>query len=357
MKTEYRYERIPNWALLRERYLAFWNKQVLDRRPLLQIQNPNPAAPPPPPRLSSSQESDWTTYDRFRQRREWGKAQWNWHTDLFQYTTPSAFGPMSFLAFCCVQPVFDNNTVWYNPAIRSLDQADAIHFDPDSRYWRLFLELLEACVDDCAGKQQIAIPVDGSPLDWIAHALGTENMLFAVIEQPEALHRFAMRLATEYLQAYDSFYPLLTSRNDGVCNWLPVWSDRPLISLQDDLAINVSPQAYQDIFLPALRRMAAHAERASLHWHDGARQHSDWIAAVPEIDLVQWGHDPASPPFRAALPHMQKLQAAGKRLFISCVAAEDAAFFLDNLEPGGLIMIVDAADDAESLRLEQTLRV
>ncbi|NIA07746.1 MAG: hypothetical protein GWP14_08980 [Actinobacteria bacterium] len=348
----FRYEKIPDWAHLRKRYKAFWNKQVLDSRPIVQIQNPNPSLPDPASWMLQPAELDYTQADRFFELKEWWKAQWNWHADLFQYMTLSAFGPLSFLAFCAAQPIFTPDTVWYEPVINSLDEADTVHFDQDSRYWRTFLELLEGFVEKCAGKQQIAIPVDGGPLDWIASTMGIEKLLLATLEQPEKVHKFAIRLANEYMEAYDIFCPILTARNDGVCNWMPVWSDRPFMSVQDDLAINISPQMYQDIFLPALRRIAGYTGRSVLHWHDGARQHVDWIAGSEEFDVVQWGHDPASPPFRSALPDMRKIQEAGKLLFISCVEACDVKFFIDNLDPRGLAMIVNTTSDEESKKLE-----
>jgi hypothetical protein len=344
----YKYENIPNWSELRNRYLAFWDRQLLDDRSIVQIQNPNPSASDETLLLSRLLGNARNQAELLLKLQKQRKSQWNWHADLFDYCIPGNLGPMGFLAFCGGEPEYGNGTVWYEPFIDSLDEADKIHFDQDNRHWRVFLELLDELAGQCAEKQQISIPIDGSPLDWIASALGTEKFLFAIIEEPEKLHSLALRLAEEYLEAYDCFYPIITSRNDGICNWMPIWSENSMISFQDDLAINISPETYEDIFLPALRKIAGHSEHSILHWHDGARQHIDWIVKAKEIDVVQWGHDPSSPPFREALSDMCKIQESGKKLFISCVDAVDAEFFISRLDPRGLMMIINTANDRES---------
>jgi len=137
---------------------------------------------------------------------------------------------------------------------------------------------------------------------------------------------------------------------------IEVWSDRRKGTIQDDMAINFSPAMYADVFAPALRLMAAHTEHTVLHWHDGCIHHLDTLLGIPEITLVQYGHDPNSPPLREGVADMRKIQAAGKRLFVSCVEAGDAEFLIDRLDPHGLMMIINTADDDASRRMEDDVR-
>jgi len=166
----------------------------------------------------------------------------------------------------------------------------------------------------------------------------------------------ALRLAEECNRAFDLAYARIAPANDGSVNWMPCWSDRRMGTVQDDMAINFSPAMYREVFRPALREMAAHTEHTVLHWHDGCAHHLDALLEVDEIDLIQYGHDPNSPPFREGLANMRKIQAAGKRLFISCVEAEDVEFFIDRLDPRGLMMIINTANDAVSRRMIEKVR-
>ena len=97
--------------------------------------------------------------------------------------------------------------------------------------------------------------------------------------------------------------------------------------------------------------------RSFWNWHDGCAQHLDNILLENKIDLIQFGHDPNTGSFRNFLGHMRKIQDAGKKLFISCIEAEDVEFFIKNLDPRGLVMIINTRDDDESARTKDNVVV
>jgi len=162
---------------------------------------------------------------------------------------------------------------------------------------------------------------------------------------------FALRLVEECNRAFDIIYKKISACNDGTTNWMPVWNSVKMGTLQDDMSVNFSPEMYADIFLPAIRKMACHSESSILHWHDGCSQHIDNILKIKDIDLIQYGHDPNTGLFRDKISVMQEIQAAGKKLFISCVEMEDVEFFIKNLAPRGLMMIINTSDNESSKKM------
>ncbi|HEY3397925.1 MAG TPA: hypothetical protein VGM19_09745 [Armatimonadota bacterium] len=351
---EYTYQQIPNWSHLRGRYLANWEHRVEDGAILAHIQNPAAERPAPEPWMLEASAEKYLNPEKLFDLGLWRHSAWRWHADLFQYCTPS-YGPNVFLGFCGVQPVFGADTVWHEPLISSLDEADRVHFDEDNPYWKTHLETVAYFSERCAGQMQLGGTDLGGPADWISAVMGTENFLIESLERPDEMRDFALRLAAEGNRAYDLLYPLLTAANDGLANWMPCWWEGRLVSVGDDMAINFSPALYRDVFLPALQLMAGLGERTVLHWHDGCRQHLDSVLSLDEIDLIQFGHDPNSPPFTELIPQMQQIQAAGKCLFISCVEAWEVPAFLAALDPRGLSMIINTADDEASARMQDTV--
>jgi hypothetical protein len=339
---------------LRPRYLAFWEKRVADEAIIAHIQNPTRQRLAPEAWMLAAGEEKYLDPEKLYRLQNWRRSGWSWHTDLFKYRIAS-YGPNVFAGFCGGTPVFGADTVWHEPMITSLDEADRVHFTESNRYWQAHVATVDWFARACRGEEQFGVTDFGGPTDWISQLMGTENSLIATVEEPERMREFALRLVTECCQAYDLIYPRATAYNDGTVNWMPVWSDRRMGTVQDDMAINFSPAMYAEVFLPAIRHMAAHTEHTVLHWHDGASQHLDALLQLDEIHVVQYGHDPNSPPFRAALPAMQKIQAAGKRLFISCVEAEDVEFFIDRLDPRGLFMIIDTVSDEDSRQMEENV--
>ena len=350
MTWHHAYKQIPNWPHLRQRYLAYWANQVADHAIIAHIQNPNPHPPAPEPWMVEATEEKYCRPEKLYALQQWRRTSWQWHTDLFKYNIPS-YGPNVFAGFCGARPVFGAHTVWHEPIISSLDEADRVHFDENNRYWKIHLETVAYLADRYAGEQLFGITDFGGPTDWLATLMGTEAFLLESIERPDAMRALALRLAEEANHAYDLVYPIVARRQDGVVNWMPIWSDQRLGTVQDDMAINLSPRLYADVFLPAVERMADHTEHTVLHWHDGAPQHLPALLKIDAIDLIQYGHDPNSPAFREKLPDMQAIQRAGKRLFISCVQAQDAQFFIQHLDPRGLMMIINTDNNEASKQM------
>ena len=355
MPNTARYRLIPDWGKLRKRYLAYWESRLLDDMIIAHIQNPNPDRPDFEDWMLEESQEKYLNPEKLFKLLSWRRTAWNWHADLFKYILPS-YGPNVFIGFCGAPPAFGRDTVWHEPAIKDLDEADKIHFDEDNRYWKVHLETVEYFSEKCNGELHLGMSDLGGPADWISAVMGTESFLIQTIEHPERMRQFALRLAAECNGVYDILNPMITRNNDGVVNWMPVWSDIEMGTVQDDMAINFSPRMYVDVFMPAIREMAQHTERTVLHWHDGCAHHLDNLLKIDAIDVVQYGHDPNSPPFRENTTDMQKIQAAGKNLFISCVEAADAEFFLEHLDPRGLLMIIDTENDEESARMEENVR-
>lgn len=352
------YSKITDWELLRRRYLAFWNNQVEGNAIIAHIQNPNPTASKIHPEswMSEASESKYLNPEKLYRLKQWKRSFWNWHTDLFKYVIPS-YGPNVFAGFCGGKVEFGVDTVWHAPVISSLDESSRIHFDCDNRYWKALLDSIDYAVKNFSGEIHLGLPDFGGPADWISTFMGTENFLIACIEEPDKMRDFALRLADECNEAFDITYDIISRANDGSANWMPVWYSGKMGTVQDDMAINFSPEMFADIFMPAIRKMAGHTDKTVLHWHDGCAQHLDNILLENKIDLIQFGHDPNTGSFRNFIGYMRKIQNAGKKLFISCVDADDVEFFIENLTPQGLMMIINTENDDASKKMEANVRI
>ncbi len=345
------YQGIPDWPHLRQRYQAYWRREVVDGAIIVHIQNPVPRQHEPEPWMLDASDAKYLDPAKLFALNRWRRqAGWQWHGDLFDYVIAS-YGPNVFTGFCGGLPVFGADTVWHEPVIDSLAEADRIHFDESNRFWRAHLEAVDYVAARSAGNFMLAMTDFGGPADWISALMGTENFLLETLEHPDEMRDFALRLAEECNHAFDLVYPRLVSQHDGLANWMPCWSDRRMGTVQDDMAINFSPTMYAEVFLPAIQRMATHSEHTVLHWHSGCVHHLPTMLGVSALDVIQYGHDPNSPPFRDNLPYLQQIQDAGKCLFISCVQADDVEFFIDHLDPRGLMMIIDTENTDASLRM------
>jgi hypothetical protein len=285
---------------------------------------------------------------------EWRRRAWNWHGDLFRYTTPS-YGPNLFAGFAGGKPRFGATTVWHEPLITSLDESERIHFDEDLPYWKHYLNMVDYFCEACRGVRHLGMTDFGGPADVISVLMPIETFVLSAYDQPDRMRELALRIAQEMNHAFDLVYKKISKVNDGSVNWMPVWADGPMGTVQDDIAILFSPQLYADVFLPAVRVIAGNTERTVLHWHDGCSPHLDNILELKELDVIQYGHDPNTGDYRDKLADMKKIQKAGKHLFIGCITPDEAKYFLQNLDPRGLLMIINTRDDQQSRQVLDAL--
>jgi hypothetical protein len=351
------YTGIPDWPRLRTRYQAYWRGDVTDGGLPVHIQNPRPPAlrPAPEPWMTEASERKYLDPERLYALKAWHRTAWNWHADLFPYEIPT-YGPNTFAGFCGGKVVFGENTVWHEPVISSVEEFPELRFDPGNRYWKALEESLDYAASELSGTLHVGLPDFGGPTDWISSFMGTENFLIACVESPDRVRDFALCLARECNWAFDLARARIAPVCDGSVNWMPVWHPGILGTVQDDMAVNFSPEMYDSLFLPALRCLAEHTQATVLHWHDACARHVDTLLREDAIDLIQFGHDPNTGPFREFLGTMRRIQAAGKKLFISCVEAGDVEFFIGNLDPRGLMMIIDTADDEASRQMSGKVR-
>ena len=87
--SNYDYARIPDWSHLRERYLAAWEKRVLDDRIMAHIQNPTFGRPEPEPWMLEASADKYLDPAKLLKLATWRRTAWHWQIDLFEYRVPS----------------------------------------------------------------------------------------------------------------------------------------------------------------------------------------------------------------------------------------------------------------------------
>ncbi len=105
--------------------------------------------------------------------------------------------------------------------------------------------------------------------------------------------------------------------------------------------VMVSPRMFERFFLPGVAEQVGMVERALFHLDGpGAVKHLDMLLALPRLRGIQWVPTPERPRPADWLPMFQRIQRAGKRLVLNCVAGDLLRLF-DTLKPE--LLLVDVA--------------
>jgi 5-methyltetrahydrofolate--homocysteine methyltransferase len=262
-------------------------------------------------------------------------------------------GPMFHLAYLGCEPVFTENTTWYEPCFASMDDLLAcLRFDPQNRWWLLVKDLLRQSVERSGGRYLTSIgPVAVAMMDTLAGLVGTENLMVALVEEPQKVLLARDRLAAWARQIYEESAAIIAAPGGqrGTIDGMHVWSPKRVLTSQCDLCVMISPQLFRDFVVADLESTYAYVDHAIYHL-DGEEElrHLDSLLAIDKIRLIQWipSSRMCQPEYKNPLnwiPLFRRIQAAGKSVLIYCPSA-DVRALLQQIDRAKVFLVVGCAD-------------
>ena len=178
-----------------------------------------------------------------------------------------------------------------------------IEFDPAQRVVATVETLLDAAARRADGRYYVGMPDLNAPGEIVALLRDTQRFLFDFMDDPAPI-KPAIDEATEawwrYWQAANG---VVHQWIDGYLYWMGIWSDSPSADLQCDFNVMISPQMFDDYFLPGLEQQTRWVERTIFHL-DGpeAIRHLDSLLSLPRLDGIQWVPGDGKPPMSQWMP-------------------------------------------------------
>ncbi len=97
---------------------------------------------------------------------------------------------------------------WAVPFVEDLASAD-IRFDREGEWWKRTVEFAQALRARCDGKLLIASNTLVSNLDALAAIYGPQNLLMAMLDNPDAVHRALAQIDRAHGEILDALAELL----------------------------------------------------------------------------------------------------------------------------------------------------
>lgn len=236
------------------------------------------------------------------------------------------------------------------PAVSSIYDVDLDILDINHPEVKRLLQKIEHYACNASGEAIIGQSPFGNPGDTLAKIVGYANILGDLAEDPDAVIKAETKMAEFWMQLYDKAYEITSKYQEGTCTWLPSWYKGRGALIEFDYGALISPEMYK-LYLPCILERACHVEKNIYHL-DGpdAVRHIDIILAQKEIHAVQWEPGIMCRNIFDWLPLMQKIQAAGKGLYVSGPGrnAEETLELLKNLKPEGLMLPVGVGSISEA---------
>lgn len=342
----------PDWDRSRDRFAAWWHGEVLDRV-LLQVFAPlEPAAgAPEPPQPPASNEQRWLDIEyriaAFRSRM----ARTYYGGDAFPFLE-THIGPGTMSLYLGAKPQFAPDTVWYEKCIDDITAADVPGYDEDNRFWQFSLQFARRGVEAFDGTAMVAFPDLIEGLDTIASLVGTDELLYYLVDAPEHVHRFQEALVDTYFEFHDRLYEIIADEHGGSCfAAFNTYAPGQMAKVQCDFSAMISPPMFEEFVVPYLARQCAKLDYSVFHL-DGpcCIQHLDLLLGIEELNAIQWtpGAGQPSPCNEIYIPMYRKIKQAGKSCMIRGGTAEQAKKLVEELGPEGLDICISASSPEEA---------
>lgn len=177
---------------------------------------------------------------------------------------------------------------WAIPFVKDISRAE-IRFDREGEWWKRTVEFAEALRDKCDDKLLIAANTLVANVDALAAVYGSQNLLLAMIENPDAVHRALAQIDKAHEEILAALANLLDYPRFGSITRHGMYSRGRINIPQCDFSCMISPAMFREFVLPYLRNEMKRLDAVEYHL-DGpdAVRHLETLCEIDELDVIQW---------------------------------------------------------------------
>ncbi|GAB4565008.1 MAG: hypothetical protein Kow0047_15190 [Anaerolineae bacterium] len=350
-----------DWEQAQERLDAWWHGAVIDRAVIL-VTAPREGIPFE--KWTALSRPDKSTPERYL----------SWHTDPAQViprlerqvaatfwggeAMPMAFPvSISMVAItaaylgCPYRLIPESDSAWADPIIDDWEKRPHFSYNPESPWWIMSRELLDAAAREADGKYYVSLPDLNGPSEIVALLRGTQPLLIDLLERPQEVKAAIDEVTVAWHRYWQAANGIIHQHIGDYMFWMGIWSDRPAIDLQSDISCMISPRLFDEVILPSLEQQTQWVERTIYHLDGpGAIAHLESLLALPRLSGIQWIQGAGAPPTSRWIRLLRRIQAKGKLLVLNCEPWE-VETLLTELEPEGLLLNTTCRSEAQAREL------
>lgn len=342
----------PDWEEAKNRYLAWWSHEVLDRCAIWVTAPKDKVLSEEAPRMPDDPIARWTNLDYIAELNDYAFRHTFYGGEAFPTWSGGYPGHTAIPAFLGCPIELDFNTGWWNPILHEDDlNVCSLRIDKEGRWWKFAISLLKRAARESKGKSIPSIGAFGGCGDTLAALRGSDRLLFDVADRPEQVREAEKFLMDMWFKVYDEFYSIIHDAAQGSTCWFGLWSPGKFYAVHNDFSYMISPKMFNEIFLPVIEKQTQFLDHSVYHV-DGvsAFAHVPLLCELPRLQALQILPGAGKPSPLHYLETLKYVQHAGKNLHISipCGEVETA---LSELSARGLFIATSCETETEARKL------
>jgi 5-methyltetrahydrofolate--homocysteine methyltransferase len=278
-----------DWARIRRDWTAWWRHEL--QRPLLYLSNVTKDGKPrkakgfhgflssfPPGVTPAEVVEKYVAYESQRVYR--GDTYPFWFVN---------FGPGILAGPLGAKVNATKETVWFDPPAGASLAKLRMKMDRDDYWWQRILAITKTAVEMIGDTAQISYTDLGGNLDILASLIGTESLLFELIDHPDKVAKAVAEITKSWIVAYDELDSIIRPKSPGTHSWASVWAPGTTYIMQCDFSYMISPDMFKRFVMPDLEACSNHIEYPFYHL-DGVGEipHLDHLLSIKNLRGIQW---------------------------------------------------------------------
>ena len=274
----------PDWLEAKQRMEDWWAGKKTDRV-VASVTAPVRAGETPvyindTPEKYIDAKTVFHNLDRQLNHTFWGGEGFPYH---FLYYGPMFQNSVYFGA----EPIFADNTTWYDPCFNNLDEIIAYEPDPaNNKWWQASLEMTRRSVERSGGGYLVTHSGVLAVIDILAILIGNEQLLCAMADEPEKVVKARDAILKHTAPSYDASYDII---GDLAIDSLGVWAPGKTGTNQCDLCVMISPDMFDRFVYEDLKVFYDYMDYGVYHL-DGEEEikHLDSLLTLKKMHMIQW---------------------------------------------------------------------
>ena len=227
----------------------------------------------------------------------------------------AAFGPGVLAAMLGSELDNSRGQIWFLPCEEDVSKLH-VRYDPENKWVRRIKDLYRAGLERWQGTVIMTMPDLGGIMDILASLIGSENLVFALVDEPEEVMRVQNEIQAAWYEAYWDFRKVLEPQG-MYTDWNGILSREPSYIPQCDFSYMLGPDMFAEFVMPMLREDTNRLTNTIYHLDGvGELKHLDMLLTLPNLKAIQWVYGVGQPGPEAWGDVYRKILDAGKQVMI-----------------------------------------
>jgi hypothetical protein len=246
----------------------------------------------------------------------------------------------------CPMEAVDKETVWAEPRFERAEDILEVSFDPNGPLYRRIRRLTEASCAQAPGHHMVAPFALEGMTDLMAALYGLEPFLIDTLTEPDLTARCMAHLKHLWLAAWRDIQSAIRTGNPGGIGWVGIWAPGTTFPLQEDVAYNLSPDAFRAFCIPHIRDLADAMDYPFFHLDGvGMIPHLDALLEIESLKAIQWQPGAGKEDLAQWIDLLRKILDGGKSVQVYA-RADEVPMLVDTLGSRGVMAVItDAAHE------------